>query len=336
MLAEHEVMDAPAVRRAMALADEQAWGGRGRRAGPGHDPLGQPGGGPGGDAQHGGRGWAPSSRRQLEAARAALARTPEQLPALRRAGVVDAGGQGLVVLLEALADVVRRAAPGRGTASGVRHCPRSTWPPATTSVPRGPPTRSCTCSRPTDDAVGELRAELAPLGDSLVVVGGDGSGTSTYTSTTPGAAIEAGLEAGRPQRIRVVQFAEQIAPTRRPPADGVGLVAGAPGAGLTRLFEAAGAVVVATAPAAPVDGRGTRGDPRHRARAVVVLPNDRDTSASPSAAAPAARATECGWPWSDPLAGAGPGGRRRARPGRRFDDDVVAMAEAAAATRHGA
>ncbi len=38
----------------------------------------------------------------LEAARAALARTPEQLPVLRDAGVVDAGGQGLVLMLECL------------------------------------------------------------------------------------------------------------------------------------------------------------------------------------------------------------------------------------------
>src|SRR5690606_37306679 len=36
----------------------------------------------------------------------ALARTPEQLPVLARAGVVDAGGRGLVVLLDAFEEVV--------------------------------------------------------------------------------------------------------------------------------------------------------------------------------------------------------------------------------------
>ncbi|MBT0769776.1 DAK2 domain-containing protein [Kineosporia sp. J2-2] len=41
-----------------------------------------------------------------EAARLALARTPVQLPALAAAGVVDAGGRGLVVLLDTLAEVV--------------------------------------------------------------------------------------------------------------------------------------------------------------------------------------------------------------------------------------
>ncbi|MEN6540065.1 MAG: DegV family protein, partial [Mizugakiibacter sp.] len=43
----------------------------------------------------------------LEAARAALSRTPQQLPALRRAGVVDAGAQGFVELLEGIADFLR-------------------------------------------------------------------------------------------------------------------------------------------------------------------------------------------------------------------------------------
>src|SRR5689334_20764963 len=45
-------------------------------------------------------------RAAATAARQALARTPEQLPALARAGVVDAGGRGLCVLLDALAEVV--------------------------------------------------------------------------------------------------------------------------------------------------------------------------------------------------------------------------------------
>src|SRR3569623_1285511 len=47
----------------------------------------------------------------LAAARAALARTPEQLAVLRRAGVVDAGAQGFVDLLEGIADYIRRGRP---------------------------------------------------------------------------------------------------------------------------------------------------------------------------------------------------------------------------------
>lgn len=46
--------------------------------------------------------------RALDAARVALARTPEQLAVLRRAGVVDAGAQGFVDLLEGIADYIAR------------------------------------------------------------------------------------------------------------------------------------------------------------------------------------------------------------------------------------
>ena len=54
----------------------------------------------------GGNSLAQTVTRAAAAARVALADTPNQLAALRRAGVVDAGGRGLVVLLDALESVV--------------------------------------------------------------------------------------------------------------------------------------------------------------------------------------------------------------------------------------
>src|SRR5690606_3543640 len=54
-----------------------------------------------------------------------------------------------------------------------------------------------------DDAVHELRGRLDGLGDSLVVVGGDGLWNVHVHVDDAGAAIEAGMEAGRPHRIRV-------------------------------------------------------------------------------------------------------------------------------------
>src|SRR5690242_21597346 len=50
--------------------------------------------------------------RSLAAAREALAHTPELLPRLREAGVVDAGGQGVVALLEGAARYAHGEAPG--------------------------------------------------------------------------------------------------------------------------------------------------------------------------------------------------------------------------------
>jgi dihydroxyacetone kinase-like predicted kinase len=182
-----------------------------------------------------------------------------------------------------------------------------------------------------------LRAELAPLGDSLVVVGGGGLWNVHVHVDDPGAAVEAGIDAGRPRRVRIAHFAEQI--VRRPPRrTGVGLVACAAGPGLARLFEDAGAVVVQTPPGrrpstaeilAAVRGTG--------APAVVVLPNDSATIAVAGAAA-AAVAGE-GIRVSVLPTRAQVQGLAAAAvhdPGRAPDADVVQMSAAAGAARDGA
>ncbi|MCW2611223.1 MAG: domain fusion protein YloV, partial [Cryptosporangiaceae bacterium] len=152
----------------------------------------------------------------------ALARTPEQLPALARAGVVDAGGRGLVVLLDALAGVATGSTP--------------TLPLAPAPAPLAPAPAPFVADRETgsdaysyevqyllaapDAALGPLRVELGALGDSLVVVGdGDGMWNVHVHVDDVGAAIEAGIRAGRPSRIGVTRFADQI--PARASADGV-------------------------------------------------------------------------------------------------------------------
>ena len=59
-------------------------------------------------------------------------------------------------------------------------------------------------------AVEKLKGDLAPLGDSLVVVGGEGLWNVHVHVDDVGAAIEAGIAAGRPHRVRVTHFAEQV------------------------------------------------------------------------------------------------------------------------------
>ena len=81
----------------------------------------------------------------VEAATEALAHTPEQLPALARAGVVDAGGAGCVLLLEALHRVVTRAAGPPPTTACSRPARISTAPSGT--PPAGP--RRCPARRRT-------------------------------------------------------------------------------------------------------------------------------------------------------------------------------------------
>ena len=106
---------------------------------------------------------------------------------------------------------------------------------------------------------------LAGLGDSLVVVGGDGLWNVHVHVDDVGAAVEAGIEAGRPHRVRVTHFAEQrgtaAGPTRSPPVARRGLRRRARAG---RAVRAAPAPVVVRGGAGPaaVGRADAGGDPR--------------------------------------------------------------------------
>jgi fatty acid kinase len=278
----------------------------------------------------------------VEAAADALAHTPGQLPVLAKAGVVDAGGRGVLVLLDALAGVIaERDQPGIASAE----VPRLPRPAQSLQAIREAGSAEFDyevmylLDRACDHQVAQLRAELAGLGDS-VVVASDGTGAwhvHVHCSDV-GAAIEAGLAAGRPRRITVIRFADQLASTvgamgalprfTRPRA----VVAVVAGAGAQRLFRGEGAEVVASADVpqlvAAITGTG--------AEHVVVLPNTAFDTAAADAAAEQAR--EAGQdvvvvPTASPVQGLA--AMAVHDPSRRAGDDVVAMAEAGAATRYG-
>jgi dihydroxyacetone kinase-like predicted kinase len=193
-----------------------------------------------------------------------------------------------------------------------------------------------------DGRIGGLRKALAPLGDSLVVVGGDGLWNVHVHVDDVGAAVEAGIEAGRPYRIRVTHFAEQA--ERRPtgaPADrrtGRSVVVLAAGAGLEELFAQAGATVVRTGPGRrPSTGEILEAIGAAGAAEVVVLPNDGDSIAVAEAAARAAR--EDGTrvaviPTRAQVQGLA--AMAVQEPGRSFDEDILQMTAAARHARHGA
>jgi hypothetical protein len=273
------------------------------------------------------------------------------------------------VLLEALDDLVherlrRRVRPHRRSAPRPPIGPTSSSTPnqrrdqSQSQVPHGPAYEVMYLLDADEAAVEALRSRLSDLGDSLVVVGGasagvaqvDGSGTPDARLWNvhvhvddPGAAVEAGIAAGRPHQIRITHFADQVAtcaPASQPPGDGVavGLVACAAGPGLAALFAQAGAVVVHAGPGRrPSTGEILDAVRRTRARSVVVLPNDPDTLAVANAAAGAAR--EAGIRVSILSTRAQVQGLAAAAvhdPTRHVDDDVVRMSAAAAASRDGA
>ncbi|MDQ1750268.1 MAG: fatty acid kinase [Pseudonocardiales bacterium] len=284
-------------------------------------------------------------------ARESLRRTPDQLAVLARAGVVDAGGRGLVVLLEALATVVVG------------------W-----SAPDGPPGPSRTAPRnraaleaireagsdafgyevqyllhTTEEGIESLKSVLQRLGDSVVVVGsGEATAGSVHDSAQTGlfnvhvhvndvgAAIEAGIEVGRPHRITVTRFADQVA------AEGDGryregtvLVAVAPGVGLADLFRSEGVLVVDGGPTCnPSTAEVLNELVSSQAARVILLPNAAAVDGVAEMAAEEARAQGIEVaviPTKSPVQGLAAVAVHDEN--RRFEDDVIALAEAAAATR---
>ncbi|MGY1728717.1 DAK2 domain-containing protein [Geodermatophilus sp. SYSU D01062] len=271
-----------------------------------------------------------------DGARTALEATPGQLDALRHAGVVDAGGAGLCLVLDALVVTVTGVEPARPPL-----VPRPAHPADPATVPAQPPAGPGSevqylLADADEAAVTVLQSRLAALGDSLVVVGVDtptGRQWNVHVHTNDvGGAIEAGIEAGRPHRITVTP----LAPVR-PPAPVPGrraVVAVVPGEGLAQLFSGEGVRVVTCGPDGVDEDELLDEVLVSAACDVVVLPND--PALTPVAARAAERAREAGRdvavvPTRSPVQGLA--AIAVADPARRFGDDVIAMAEAAAATR---
>lgn len=280
------------------------------------------------------------------AAREALAHTPEQLPALRNAGVVDAGGRGVSVILDAAETVLTGRRPTPVTAPFGRHAiPIPLEPQEGDLTEDGPSYEVMYLLDAEDDRIPTLKKALAGLGDSLVVVGGGGLWNVHVHVDDVGAAIEAGIEAGRPHRVRVTHFAEQVdrareqARQRASERAGRRIVTVAAGPGLAELFAEAGAVVVEAGPGRrPSTGQLLEAITACGAAEVVVLPNDADSVRVAQIAARTAEEDHGLRVAVIPTQAQVQGLAALAvhEPGRTFDQDVLEMTATARHARHGA
>jgi uncharacterized protein len=176
----------------------------------------------------------------------ALARTPDQLQVLKDAGVVDAGGAGLVELV-------------RGVASAVTGEPIPDAPPIEEHLSHDAihqelsQFRYCTVFLIEGQELDReaLEEELEQLGDSLLVVG-DPSAIKVHVHTDdPGAALSIGTKVGTIDRIEIANMHEQTQEREErllslvpdaPPAQS-GVVAVVAGDGNRKLFESLAAQV---------------------------------------------------------------------------------------------
>lgn len=221
------------------------------------------------------------------AARASVARTPELLPVLADAGVVDAGGRGFTLLLDALllvvdgrplpepevvtTPVVVEAHLAGGDVSSLRYEVMYLLDAHDSTIPA-------------------FKDTWAALGDSIVVVGAEGLWNCHVHTDDIGGAIEAGIEAGRPRQIRVTDLLEQVeeeqwvreqtgvpTPSDRPEV-ATGVVAVAVGEGIGRLLGSVGVqeVVAGGQSMNPSTAQILEAVERCPAKSVVVLPNNKN------------------------------------------------------------
>ncbi len=220
---------------------------------------------------------------------ASLERTPDLLPVLRDAGVVDAGGAGFLLLLAALVEEVTGREVGLPAAVLAAAALRA---PVETAAARNnvsPRYEVMFLLDAADEALTGLREAWAELGDSIVVVGGGGTWNCHVHTDDIGAAVEAGVVAGRPYEIRVTDLAEQVAaeayhapppfaPLPEAVAAPVGVVAVAAGDGVVALFRDFGVqgIVVGGQTMNPALADLAAAVDAAPAGEVIVLPNNKN------------------------------------------------------------
>lgn len=182
-----------------------------------------------------------------------LAKTPDMLPALKKAGVVDAGGRGLIVILEGMMAVI-----GGGKIIESEGAVKPAAPVAVAAAATGSSdditfaycTEFIVMKKADAKDATALRAFLETIGDCVVVVDDDDIIKVHVHSNHPGKAIEEGLKYGeltkmkienmREQHNNIIKADEAVQTNRKPPVTpekDMGFVAVAAGAGVEALFR---------------------------------------------------------------------------------------------------
>ena len=246
------------------------------------------------------------ARAARAAGKLALDNTPEQLQVLKDAGVVDAGGAGYLLLLDSVLYVVDGeplpvAEPDDGTAGPVGAvfdavARRHAAAPGELDVSEQRYEVMYFLDLP-DERIRDFKEHWGAIGDSIVVVGGDGLWNCHVHTNEIGAAIEVALElGGRPKSIRVSDLFEEVdeehakreaelastalaAPVADElPAVTTAVVAVCSGSGLVELFAQLGVQGVVTGGQTmnPSTAELLETVQRVNADQVVVLPNNKN------------------------------------------------------------
>lgn len=140
-----------------------------------------------------------------------LARTPEMLPVLKEAGVVDSGGQGLMTVLHGAIDAFNGLEIELEFEAPEVHIKSTSEPISTDEIKFGYCTEFIVKLNKefTEEDEDNMKSYLASLGDSLVFVAGDDIVKVHVHTNHPGKAFEKGLEYGQLTRMKVDNMREE-------------------------------------------------------------------------------------------------------------------------------
>ncbi len=243
-------------------------------------------------------------RQALQAGEKALADTPRLLPVLKEAGVVDAGGKGLLVFMEGAADTIDS---GDLSVFLVDHSgkPASTSAPAQTAGPAAARNDISTADiiytyctqlliKGQDLPIDRIREHLSqdPPGDSLLVVGDETVIKIHFHNNHPGQVLEYCAQFGSLHDIIIDNMCDQhhetmaLAGTEAPAAPAAppqanmeaplcGVIAVACGEAMSNLFSELGAVVISGGQTMNPSAEDLlNAVEQHPARELVILPNN--------------------------------------------------------------
>ena len=179
----------------------------------------------------------------VTAARDSVSRTPSLLPVLKEAGVVDAGGLGLYIILEGFLRYLRGEMNERYDVS--RYVPVD----MPTMASEEPLYGYCTEFMIEGQGLKleDIRARLEKIGESVIVVGDENAVRVHFHCPDPGPAITYAASLGRLHQVKIDDMDEQheeFVAAKRAPAVDIAIVGVVSGEGLTEVFHSLGAIAV--------------------------------------------------------------------------------------------
>ncbi len=224
-----------------------------------------------------------------------LNRTPDLLPVLKDANVVDAGGAGYLLLIQCflhVADGTDIKPPPKATVNV-----SSLTSPSETNIGEKPDVSELRYEvmfflDAPESKIEQFKLEWQDIGDSIVVVGGDGLYNCHIHSNDIGESIEAGIRAGRPYQIRVTDLQDELSHVEdhievgggseiivpNPSAENTAIIAVVAGKGIQQIFASMGvnAIVAGGQSMNPSVKDLLEAVEKIQAEEVVILPNNKN------------------------------------------------------------